>query len=189
MEERLRILRQIETGELTVEEGAGQLEALAQPAEPSEPSPATETSVARPAWVRWLWQPVLWTGAALIGGGGLLLTTAYTRQATSGRLVWGWILFALGALGVLLGWWMQRAHWLFVRIRQPAGPNFTLALPLPFGLVAWGLRIARPFVPQLEDTGVDEMILALREEVQGGRPFVVDVDERDGGEQIQIYLV
>ena len=187
MEDRLRILKQIETGELTVEEGARQLQSLAQPPEPPEPPAAPATSAARPAWMGWLWQPVFWTGVALAGGGGLLLSNAYTREA-GGGLVWGWLLFALGVLGVLLGWWMQRAHWLFVRVRAHDGPNVTLALPLPLGLVAGVLRLARPFVPQLAETGVDEMILALREEVRDGSPLVVDVDERESGERIQVYF-
>ena len=102
MEDRLRILKQIETGELTVEEGARQLQSLAQPPEPPEPPAAPVASAARPAWMGWLWQPVFWTGVALAGGGGLLLSNAYTREA-GGGLVWGWLLFALGVLGVLLG--------------------------------------------------------------------------------------
>ena len=55
-------------------------------------------------------------------------------------------------------------------------------------LAAWGLRVARPFVPHLEHTGVDEMILAMRDEMQTGCPFVVEVDERAGTEQVQVYF-
>jgi len=50
------------------------------------------------------------------------------------------------------------------------------------------LRIVRPFIPQLEGTGVDEMILAMREEVRSGRPFTVEVHEGEGGEQVQVYF-
>jgi len=188
MDERLRILELIEAGEISVEEGVRRLEALAQPAESSEPPVAPEPTVARPAWVRWLWQPVLWTGVALTAGGGLLLTTVYTGEVAGGRLVWGWLMFALGVLTLLLGWWLQRAHWLYVRVREHEGPRLTLAFPLPLGLVAWGLRVARPFVPRLEETGVDELILAMRDEMRHGRPFVVDVDESEGGERVQVYF-
>jgi hypothetical protein len=50
------------------------------------------------------------------------------------------------------------------------------------------LRIARPFVPQLEKTAVDELLLAMQEELRKGHPFVVDVDEGEDGEQVQVYF-
>ena len=188
MDERLRILELIETGEISVEEGARQLEALAQPSEPSESPAAPAAPVARPAWVRWLWQPVLWIGVVLAAGGGLLIANATTGQVAPGLQVWGWLVFVLGVLVVVVGWWLQRAHWLCLRVRQHDGPNVTLALPLPLGLVAWGLRLARPFVPQLEGTAVDEMVLAVQEEVRDGCPFVIEVDERESGERVQVYF-
>lgn len=188
MDERLHVLELIEAGEISVEQGARRLDALAQLPEPPESPARPAAPLARPAWVRWLWQPMFWAGVALLASGGLLLVAAYTGEATTGRLVWGWVLFAFGVLGVLLGWWLQRAHWLCLRVRQHGGPNVTLALPLPLGLIAWGLRIARPFVPQLEETGVDEVILAMREEIRDGHPFVVEVNEREGGEHVQVYF-
>lgn len=188
MDEQLRILELIEAGVISVEEGVRRLEALAGAAEAPEPAPAPAPSVNRPAWVRWVWQAVFWTGVALLAGGGLLVSGVYTWGIADGWLIWGWLLFALGLLGVLLGGWLQQAHWLFVRVRQPQGPNVFVALPLPLGPLAWLLRIVRPFVPQLEGTGVDEIILAMREEVRSGRPLTVEVDEGEGGEQVQVYF-
>jgi hypothetical protein len=86
----------------------------------------------------------------------------------------------------VIGWRLQRAHWFSLRVRQPDGPNISFALPLPLGPVAWVLRVIQPFVPQLEETGVDELIVAMQEEVRDGRHFVVEVDEGEGGEQVQI---
>lgn len=196
MEERLRILELIESGEIGVEEGARRLEALAQTAEPPGPPDAPALSraevpavpVARPALVRWLWQAVFWTGVGLLVGGGLLVTAVYAGEITAGWLAWGWILLVLGVLWVVLGWWLQQAHWFSLRVRQPDGPNVSFALPLPLGPIAWILRLLRPFVPQLEEMGIDELILAMREEVRDGRPFIVEVDEGEGGEQVQIYF-
>lgn len=182
MNERLRILELIEEGEINVEEGARQLEALAGEAEtPDTPAP-------RPRLARWLWQAALWIGIAMIAWGGLLLARAYAGEATTGRAIWGWLLFALGLMWVALGWWLQRARWFSLRVQQAGGPNISFALPLPLGPVAWGLRIARPFVPQLRETGVDELILAMREELRDGRSFAVEVDEGEDGEQVQVYF-
>jgi hypothetical protein len=124
----------------------------------------------------------------LVITGGLLVTAVYAWSVAEGWSILGGLLLALGVMGMLLGWWLQFAPWLSVRIRQADGPNVSLAFPLPLGLAIWGLRIARPFVPQLDDTGVDELLLAMREELRDGLPFVVEVDEGEGGEQVQVYF-
>jgi len=185
MEERLRILELIETGEINVEEGVRRLEALTEIAKPPE---APAAPVTRPAFVRWGWQAVSWTGIGLMVCGGVLVTAVQAEAVAAGWLTWGWLLLAFGVLGLALGWWLQRAHWFFLRVRQADGSNIFLALPLPLGPIAWVLRLVRPFVPQIEETGADEMILALREEARDGGPLVVEVDEGEGGEQVQIYF-
>jgi hypothetical protein len=137
MDERMRILELIESGEISAEEGARRLEAPAQAAGgPGASAAAPAVPVPQPALVRWLW----------------------------------------------------RAHWLSVRVRQSDGPNIFVALPLPLGPIAWILRIARPFVPQLDETGADELLLAMRDEMRDGRPLLVEVDEGEGGEQVQVYI-
>jgi len=184
MDERLHILELIEAGEVSVEEGARRLEALTDTAaSPVMPAPAP-----RPALARWLWQAALWIGVALMAWGGWMLASSYAGEVATGRLVWAWLLLSLGVAGVILGWWLQRARWLYVRVRQADGPNITIALPLPLGLVAWGLRIAQPFVPQLKGAGVDELLLAMEEELRDGHPFIVDVNDEDDGEQVQVYF-
>jgi len=183
MDERLQILEMIETGKISVEEGARRLEALAEPAQPS-----LHVSAPRPALVRWLWQVAFWVGVVLMAWGGWLLASSYAGEVATGRLVWAWLILILGILGMMLGWWLQRARWLCVRVRQLDGPNITIALPLPLRLVAWGLRIAQPFVPQLKDAGVSELLLAMQKELHDGHPFVVEVDEGEDGEQAQVYF-
>ena len=182
MSERLRILELIEAGEINVEEGARRLESLAGGAEtPDIPAP-------RSRLVRWLWQAALGIGIAMLAWGGLLLARDYAGEAATGRAVWGWLLFALGLTWVVLGWWLQRTRWFSLRVRRASGHNISFALPLPPGPVAWVLRIARPFVPQLAETGVDELILAMWEELRDGRSFAVEVDEGEDGEQVQVYF-
>jgi hypothetical protein len=191
MSEQLHILGLVEAGEISVEEGARRLEALAGPAEAADmpgAAAAPGAPVARPALVSWLWQVVLWLGICLMAWGGLWLSFAYTQEAAAGRLAWGWILLIFGVLVVLLGWWLQQAPWFSLRVREPGGPNIAFALPLPLGPIAWILRIVGPFVPQLEETGVDELLLAMRDEMQEGHPFMVEVNEGEGGEQVQIYF-
>jgi hypothetical protein len=186
MSEQLRILELIEAGEISAEEGARRLGALAEAAETTKPP--EPPAAPRPALVRWLWQGAFWTGVALLAGGGLLMASVYSQGGATGGLVWGWILFIFGVLVTLLGWWLQRAHWLSVRVRQSKGPNVTIALPMPLTLTAWALRIARPFVSELEETRADELLLALRDEIRNGNPFFVEVNDEEDGEHVQVYF-
>jgi hypothetical protein len=55
-------------------------------------------------------------------------------------------------------------------------------------LAAWGVRVARPFVPRLAETGIEEMILALGDEMYEGGPILVEVDEGVGGERVHVCL-
>jgi hypothetical protein len=139
----------------------------------------------RPGFVRVVWQMVFGFGVAVLAGGGLLLARAYSRHGMAG-LTWGWVLFTLGLLVMGLGWWLQKARWFTLRVREHDGPAFTLALPLPLGLVIWLLRAAKPFVPQLQDMEADQLILAMQDELRDGRPLVINVDEGESGDQVEM---
>lgn len=205
MDERRKILEQIELGEISVEEGARRLEGLSSgPAEPEattagatatedmapEVEPAKTTpDFTPPAWANAVRYAVLWLGVVLVAWGGSLLVSAYTSDVPSGRLGWGWVLFFLGVGGVATGWWLQGASWLYVRVREPGSRPINIAMPVPFGLVAGVLRLLGPFIPQLQDTGADEVILAMRDELRAGNPMVVQVDEGEDGEQVEVYFI
>ena len=79
---------------------------------------------------------------------------------------------------------------LHLRIREGGGSRARMALsfPLPLTLAAWALRLAQPFVPQLRDTGVDDLIIALRHSTAEGQPLVVDVQDDETGERVEIYI-
>jgi len=182
MGEQLQILELIEGGEISVEEGARRLEAVGEQVIAPDP----DVSTARPAPVWWLWQAVFWTGIGLVAGGGLLLASAYTQEGVGAQMTWGWVLFILGVVGLALGWWMQRARWLSVRIRRLDGPKFAFVLPLPLGLLAWIARAAALFVPEIDGREIDELFRAMQREAGEGRCLFVEVDEGPGGEQVQV---
>ena len=186
MSGRMQILEMIESGEISPTEGVRQLEALAEPLQPAYSSEAVR--IALPVWVRRICQAVFWSGTALTAGGALLVTLFYAGKAGVGSAICGWPLFVVGLLGLLLGIWLPSATWFSLRVREEGSQRISLALPLPLGPIAWIVRLVRPFVPQLQDMAVDEVILALREEVRSGHPFVVDVAEGKNGERVHVYI-
>jgi hypothetical protein len=102
--------------------------------------------------------------------------------------VCGWLPMILGVVVIVLAGWSRRAKWLHLRISEGEQQKIAFSFPLPLTLAAWALRIARPFVPQLEETGVDELIIALRDGTTGDEPFFIDVQDEEEGERVRVYI-
>jgi hypothetical protein len=195
-EERMEILKMIEDGQISTEEAMRLLDALNGVGPPAEieveemhePSP---TDI--PDKGNWWLYPVI-AGAVVMAIGAPLLALGFTGQAAAfWSILCGWIPFFIGLTILTVGVWSRNARWLHLRITDAHSGErtFVLGLPLPLTLAAWVLRVMRPYVPQLKETGVDEAILALRDGLsdQGDdQPFYVDVRDDDEGEHVQIYI-
>jgi len=211
----MQILRMIEEKRITPKEGIKLLEALAYteenvseqaPAEeeidvgelPSvpEPPPPESESLGEAATDRaaspdlasfsHLWLIPLAAGVVLgaVGLGLILLIQA--ASPGSFFLVCGLMPLLLGLAVVVLAFWSRTARWLHVRIRGEQ--RISLSFPLPLRLTGWILRLVRPYVPQLEETGLDEVILSLDESLGGEEYFYVDVQDDKDGEHVQVYI-
>ncbi len=196
-ENRLKTLESIERGDISVEEGLRRLGAPAggagapgeAAASPDPPARTPPQPVARPVLVRIISQAVFWTGVVLVVAGGLLVSAVYSWSIPPGWQILGWVLFGVGVVVLASGWWMRTARWLSLRIREEKGTKINLAFPIPFGLVCWVVRIVQPFVRQLRDAPVDELILGFREALREGEPLVIDVHDEEDGDHVQITFV
>ena len=114
------------------------------------------------------------------------------RAAIFWAIFCGWIPFFIGLFVLTLGVWSRNARWLHLRIKNARSGrrSIALSLPLPLTLTAWVVRLIRPYVPELNNTAVDEAILALRDGATGGeeQPLFIDVQDDAGGEQVMIYI-
>jgi hypothetical protein len=112
------------------------------------------------------------------------------RAALFWALCCGWIPFLIGLSVLTIGVWSRSAHWLHVRINSPDTGKRTIpiSLPLPLGLTALILRIARPFIPKHIDVPLDEMVLALREVWREGDDQPIFVEVHDGDEHVLVYI-
>lgn len=200
-EERLRILEMVRAGEISAEQAATLLAALgeteAEPALPAEgeaeehpaTAPPLPPEIAASRWARFWIYPMMAGGVVLIVG-ALIMALVYATDAARGWLVCGWLPMILGLFVTLAAIWSRRATWLHLRVSEGEGRRQKVAFsfPVPLGLAAWGIRIAQPFVPQLQDTGVDEVIVALRESRKRNEPLFIDVQDEEDGERVQIYI-
>lgn len=206
-DERMRILKRIEAGEISAEEAVRQLGALAQlppaqasaqqeppvPAKPEpeplppEPEPRPSAPPDIPKGLTHFWVYPLWAGVAVIVVGAILLYAVYGAHGSVWLSLCGWPIFASGVLITAAAWWLRTARWIHVRVSGKE--NITISLPLPLKLTAWAFKIAQPFVPQLRNTGVDEVIMGLSETLgKDGQPIYVDVNDEEEGEHVQVYI-
>lgn len=197
-DERMRILKQVEAGEISTEEAVRLLEALGQTAQ-SETGPEPAKVGAEPSREAFtppmdvpkrlaqFWLYPLYAGVGLVILGAILLYAVYGAAASGLWAVCGWPLFALGVIVVAAAWWLRKARWIHVRVTGKE--RVALSLPIPLGLTAWIIKIVRPFAPQLRGTGVDEVILGLSDTLsKDSQPIYVDVKDDEKGEHVQVYI-
>jgi hypothetical protein len=191
------ILRMIEKGTISAEEGEMLLNALdSRPGtadrvvlEPdagwqAASGEAETRSTGPPAWTQQVWIYPLASGVVLVGLAGMATALLVSVGVYLGWLACTMPLMALGGLVAVLAWWSQRARWVHVRVRN-RGTRFRFSLPVPLRPVAWLARLARPWVPQVRDIPVDEMILALADMEDDE---VLGVEVNDEGEEVQVYF-
>jgi hypothetical protein len=191
--EQEKVLGMLESGQITAQEALQLLDAL----DATDPLPDTSQSSAPPLdlpeTAHW-WRPIALAGLVIMAIGAPLMTLGLIGQTA---LFWaiscGWLPFFVGLAILTLGAWSHSARWLHLRIVHTGEGHrsFTLSLPLPLTLTAWVLKLIRPFVPQLQETGIDEVVLAAQEELKEGAddcPVYLNVQDDQGDEQILLYI-
>ncbi len=191
----LKILQMIQAGAISAEEGARLLDALGQEPQPAD-QPTGETSpgegvaasapVGPPSWARWAWAYPLAAGLGLLAVAGIFTGMVMRDGRQLGWLVCTLPPMILGALVMALAWWSRSVRWLHVRVRD-GEKHINISLPLPLRLAAWGMRMARPWVPQLQETAVDELILSLADVDSQEGVLAVEVN-KGTDEQVRVYL-
>jgi hypothetical protein len=209
--EREKILKMIEDGKISPEEGLrlmNILEAAApedelpapevptgsdsggQPSEPSnmdaDPKIARIKSIARR-----FWQIPLWIGIAIL----LLSALGMYGLIQAGHMnFWFYCLIApllLGVLVIAAASGSRRARWIFVDVHQKPGERpqrIFLGFPLPLKLAAWFLRTFGHKIDDLKKTNVDDIIEVLETGFSGDEPLIVNVDEGEDGERVKVYI-
>lgn len=204
--ERSKILKMIEDGKITPEEGLRLMQVLGEdpledrnesaaphtPAPEVEDRPASEPDLEINQTVkkaRSLWMIPLWIGVFITTFGGWVM---YKNVHPSDISVWfyclGFPIFILGVLIIILGWGSKTARWLFVSVKQKTGEfpkRIVIGFPLPLHLTSWFLRNFGHKIEALGNVPVDQIIDAVQ---QSRDPLVVNVDDGDDGEKVQVYI-
>ena len=215
-EERQQVLRMIADGKITPEEGSRLLAALSggTPPELAEPGASTEPAPEAPPVesqqeaytpeqevisppppidakipdTRHWWQVPFWIGAALLVAGAFTLAGALSGGAACLALLCGLPLLLIGILAVIVAWFARNGPWVHIRVKndRPGQHNVNISVPLDLGVMA--VRVAEPFVPQMRDTGVDDVILSMKDNVKKDQPLIIDVNDDEDGEHVQVVV-
>ncbi len=79
----------------------------------------------------------------------------------------------------------QSARWLHIRVSDLDTGRPKVNVNVPFELVKVGLQIGSRFAPDIEDLDMDELVAELQSGVPGS---LIEVEDEEGGEQVEIYL-
>ncbi len=217
-EERQQVLRMVADGKITAEEGSRLLaalsggvlpEATASAAAPEqsqeipqpqpEPQPEAHTpeqevvpppppiDTKTPDTRHW-WQVPFWIGAALLVAGAFTLAGTLSSGAVCLVLLCGLPMLLAGILAVIVAWFARNGPWVHIRVKndRPGEHNVNISVPLDLGVVA--VRMAEPFVPQMRNTGVDDVILSMKDNVKKDQPLIIDVHDDEDGEHVQVVV-
>ena len=134
------------------------------------------------------WQAPFWIGAALLVAGAFTLAGALSSNAVCLALLCGLPLLLIGILAIIVAWFARNGPWVHIRVKndRPGEHNINLSVPLDLGVVA--VRVAEPFVPQMRNTGVDDVILSMKDNVQKDQPLIIDVHDDEDGEHVQVIV-
>jgi hypothetical protein len=181
------ILRQLESGEIDVDEAVRQLEEEEAPGDVGVQPAPTESGFEPPKqWQYWWMIPMMVGLVALVGGYLLSQLGGWWWACAAPTLLLGLVVVTLAAVST-------SSPWVHVRVRsedEGAGSNVRISLPLPLGLTGFMLRRFGHFAgDKLDRTMVDEILVALEGDLKkGGDPIYIEVDDGESGEKVEVYL-
>ena len=207
-DERSKILRMIEEGKISAEEGLQLMQVLDN--EPDEdsvdisevhsfsssdindrPTPEHDPEIKRTTEkARSLWMIPLWIGVAVTILGSWIMYSNMLPAAGFNGLFYclGLPILILGILIILLGLSSRTSRWLFVSVKQGNGEwpqRIRFGFPLPLGLASWFFRNFGKHIDGVRHVPVEQILEALNETSD---PLVVNVDDDDDGDKVQVYI-
>lgn len=202
-ESRFEILKRVQNGTLSAEEGSDLIGILDRGREAAtgqeviDPVPplddtATQESPRVSGWWKALWSLILIGGAVLTGFSALWAYRGYERAGLGWGFWLSWIPFIIGLLWMIFGWMLLDSPWMHLKIRasdEGKPQKINIAIPLPIRLISWGIKTFGHHMPaDLKEKGVDEMLVEVENALKRREPFQIAVDDREDGDQVFITI-
>ena len=194
----MKILEEIDRGEISLDEGIAKLEGREEKfiAASSKVNIETVADTSKKPdmniinkWKRW-WLIPMGFGVLATTATAVWMNTIYQSSGIGFWFIVSWIPFTIGIFLIILGWSSKNGPWLHIRINTPNEEwpkRIAIGLPLPLKFTAWCLRNFGQFIPSMDSTALDEIILALENTSTGDSPFYITVNE-GSGDTVEVYI-
>lgn len=201
---KLEILRKVENGTLSIEEGSdliGMLENARNESQDSTkvsplgygepPMEPVEKHEASGCW-KAAWSMFLVGGAVLAGFSAYWIFQGYTSHGLGWGFWLSWIPMMIGIGLMIFGWALMESPWMHVRVQsKDEGKNyhFIFSMPVPFNAARWVLQRFGQYLP--EEAKSREILNVLDQaeaSIKNGEPFQVQVDDEKDGSKVEIFM-
>jgi len=121
----------------------------------------------------------------------------YSIQQNGGTSFWFYCMVLPLLVGVLLitvGAGGRSSRWLYVDVdrrnaKEGDGPRrITLGFPLPLGFVAWFFRTFGSNFQGMSKGRVEGIIQMMNATRDSNEPLIINVDDRDDGEHVRVFI-
>jgi len=198
-ENKLEILRKVENGTLSIEEGAdliGMLENARTETEPQQSTPVPpmepiEKHETSGCW-KAAWSMFLVGGAILAGFSAYWIYQGYSNHGFGWGFWLSWIPMVIGIGLMIFGWALMESPWMHVRIHSKEEGKkfiFVFSMPVPFNMARWVMENFGHYMP--EEVKSQEIIAMLDQaeaSIKNGEPFQVQVDDDKDGSKVDIFI-
>lgn len=206
--EREHVLRMIEDGTISAEEGLRLMQAL-EAATPDDagdaaeivvkaptppPPPASDESTKREFQARvnrlrrlWLIPLVLGIACAVPGAWWMYQNV---QAGLNGWFIFPFLFFLLGVGLIALGAGSRTSRWIYVNVKEKEGGKprrIVFAFPIPTELIRWGVKNFGHNMPDRQRAVTDDVLKAVFESNALDEPILVDVKEEDG-QHVRVYI-
>ena len=202
-DEQKQILKMVEDGKISADEAMTLIKALEEASAEdeieiieAEAGPGQERSVGpefeevKMRARRFALIPV-WIGVAFTVLGAYWMYALVQKANYGFWFFFAWFPLLLGILLIAISTGGMSSRWLYVNVDQEQGEwpqHITLGFPIPLGIIGWFLRNFGHYIRGMDQTNVDEILMALSMANNLDEPLVVNVDEGEHGERVQVYI-
>jgi hypothetical protein len=195
--ERQQVLKMVEQGKISANEGLKLLQALAddgpvEVVETIETEP-TEGEVRSDAdfdqkigRFRRLWTIPFWSGILLT-----ILSACWMFSALHSAFWFAvaFLPFLLGVALTVIGLESRASRWIYIKVQQNAGQEPGLiAFSFPLSVVGWLVGLLGGYIPSFQKGVVDDVLQAVFRSTESSEPLFVDVHEAGGRQHVQVYI-
>ncbi len=199
-EKKLEILRKVENGSLTIEEGSDLIAMIdneeARQAEPEilDPLPPMEPMEKHEASGCWkaAWSMILVGGAILSAFSAYWIYQGFANHGFGWGFWLSWIPLLIGIALMIVGWALMESPWMHVKIQskdQHKPGTYVFSMPVPFNIARWVMNNFGHYMPNnVRSDEVLEILDQAEVSIKNGEPFNVQVDDDEDGSRIDIII-